>query len=177
MNISGYSVDKYINSIPMKEDIDDALKIIAEDYRVCLKIIGKYYDYLDTCGLKEFNKFSKYKWSYDRDRNNGYSYVCIRYGSSLMRKCLVKKMAYIQNAELYKWVENKELVQEALDEAWQYIVKKVTIVKNKIESMKEILEDYDERLEDISEDYDKMKSASKRLVDDEGKLTGVNSAV
>ena len=147
----------------MKEHIDYALKIIEEDYKVCLRIIGKYYDYLDTCGLKEFNKLSKYKWSFDRDKANEYSYVCIRYGTSLRKKCLVKKRAFIEEADLYNWVENKELIQEALDEAYQYIVNKINDVKAKIEEMKEIAEEYEEKLEDISEDFDEVKSACKRL--------------
>ena len=147
----------------MKEHIDSALYTIEEDYKVCLRIIGRYFDYLDTCGLKEFNKFSKYKWSYDRDKGNGYSYVCIRYGNSLMKKCLVKRRAYIENDDLYKWVQNKDLIQEALDEAYQYIITKINAVKIKIEAMKELAEDYEEKLEGIFEVYDEAKSASKRL--------------
>ncbi|MDR0456502.1 MAG: hypothetical protein LBH20_07465 [Treponema sp.] len=151
----------------MNEHIDSALQTIEDDYKICLKVIGKYFDYLDACGLKEFNKFSTYKWSYDRDRSNGYSYVCIRYGSSLMRKCLVKKRAYIENADLYNWVKNKDVINEALDEAWQYIVKKVNDVKSKIEAMKETAEDYEEKLEDLSEDFEQTKAASKKLGWDE----------
>ena len=154
----------------MKEPIDRALLTIEDDYKVCLRIIGRYFDYLDTCGLKEFNKYSKYKWSFDRDKSDGYSYVCIRYGSSLMRKALVKKRAYIETDDLYKWVENKELVQEALDEAYQYIISKVNTVKSKIEAMKEVAENYEEKLNDISEDYEKVKVASKKL--GEGDLEG-----
>ena len=148
----------------MKEHIDSAMLAIEEDYKVCLRIIGRYYDYLDTCGLKEFNKYSKYRWSLDRDNKaNGYSYVCIRYGNSLLKKCLVKKRPYIEKDDLYKWVENKELVQEALDEAYQFIITKINTVKGKIEAMKEAAENYEEKLEDISEDYEKMKVASKNL--------------
>ena len=147
----------------MKENIDIALQTIEEDYKICLRIIGRYYDYLTACGLKEFNKYSKYKWTYDRDRNNGYSYLCIRYRSSMMKKCLVKKRAYIENEDLFLWVENKDLIQEAIDEAYHYIASKVNIVKNKIEAMKEIAEDFDEKLEDLSDDYEKMKMASKKL--------------
>ena len=151
----------------MKENdyIDNALYTIEEDYKICLRIIGRYFDYLETCGLKMFNKYSKYKWSYDRDRSNGYSYVCIRYGSSLMRKCLVKRRAYIESEDLYRWAENKDLIQEALDEAYQYIVKKINAVKRKIESMKTIAETYEEKLEDLLEGYEEVKSAGKRLGD------------
>jgi hypothetical protein len=147
----------------MTENIDNALKTIEEDYKICLRIIGKYFDYLEACGLKEFNKFAKYKWTYDRDRDNGYSYVCIRYRSILMKKCLVKKRAFIENDDLYNWVKNKDLINEAIDEAYQYIVNKINAVKSKIEEMKETMEDYEEKLEDISEDYDKMKFAEKKL--------------
>ncbi|MDR0494646.1 MAG: hypothetical protein LBG95_03340 [Treponema sp.] len=147
----------------MNEHIDSALQTIEDDYKICLKVIGKYFDYLDTCGLKEFNKFSTYKWSYDRDRSNGYSYVCIRYGSSLLKKCLVKKRAYIENSDLYNWVKNKGVINEALDEAWQYIVKRVNDVKHKIEEMKETAEDYEEKLDELSEDFEKVKAASKKL--------------
>ncbi|MDR0472758.1 MAG: hypothetical protein LBH43_03670 [Treponema sp.] len=147
----------------MNEHIDSALQAIEDDYKICLKVIGKYFDYLDTCGLKEFNKFSTYKWSYDRDRSNGYSYVCIRYGSSLLKKCLIKKRPYIESADLYNWVKNKNVINEALDEAWQYIVKKVNDVKHKIEEMKEIAEDYEEKLEGLSEDFEQVKAASKKL--------------
>ena len=94
----------------MKEHIDNVLETIEEDYKACLKIIGKYFDYLEKCGLKDFNKFSKYKWTYDRDKTNGYSYICIRYRSSLMKKILIKKRAHIEDDELYKWVRNKDLV-------------------------------------------------------------------
>ena len=137
----------------MKE-IDNALLAIEEDYKACLRIIGRYYDYLDTCGLKEFNKYSKFRWSYDRDKSNGYSYVCIRYGNSLMRKVLVKRRAFIENDDLYRWAQNKDLIEEALDEAYQYIVKKINSIKSKIEAMKAIAADYEEKLDDLVEDDD-----------------------
>ena len=147
----------------MKEDIDYALETIDEDYKKSLRIIGRYFDYLETCGLKEFNKFSKYKWTYDRDRSNGYSYVCIRYGSSLMKKVLIKKRAYIENDELFKWVKNKDLIKEALDEAYQYILNKISTVMSKIEAIKAVAEDYDEKLDEIFEEYDETALASKKL--------------
>jgi hypothetical protein len=138
----------------MHEHIDVAMQEIEDDYKVCLKIIGRYYDYLETCGLKEFNKYSKYRWSYDRDRVKGGSYVCIRYGNSLLKKCLVKKRAYIENEDLYKWVRNKVLIQEALDEAYQYIAEKVSGVKLEIDEMKKTAEEYAEKLENLSDDDD-----------------------
>ena len=151
----------------MSAQIENALITIEEDYKICLRIIGKYFDYLETCGLKEFNKFSRYKWSYDRDRSNGYSYVCIRYGSSLIKKCLVKKRAHIEEDDLYKWVKNKDLIKEALDEAYEYIANKISTVMSKIEEIKDLAEEYEEKLEDISEGYDKTTLASKRLGDEE----------
>jgi hypothetical protein len=138
----------------MIEPIDVAMQTIEDDYKVCLRIIGRYYDYLETCGLKEFNKYSKYRWSYDRDRTKGGSYVCIRYGNSLIKKCLVKKRAYIENEDLYKWVRNKELVQEALEEAYQFIAGKVNSVKGEIDEMKHTAEEYAEKLENLSCDDD-----------------------
>jgi hypothetical protein len=144
----------------MTEHIDIAMQTIEEDYKICLRIIGRYFDYLETCGLKEFNKYSKYRWSYDRDRVKGGSYVCIRYGNSLIKKCLIKKRAYIENEDLYKWVRNKELVQEALEEAYQYISNKVSGVKTEIDEMKQTAEEYAEKLENLSdEDNDKDSDA------------------
>jgi hypothetical protein len=135
----------------MNEHIDVAMQTIEDDYKICLRIIGRYFDYLETCGLKEFNKYSKYRWSYDRDRVKGGSYVCIRYGNSLIKKCLIKKRAYIENEDLYKWVRNKELVHEALEEAYQYIAGKVSGVKTEIDEMKQTAEEYAEKLENISD--------------------------
>jgi len=134
----------------MEENIEVALQTIEDDYKVCLRIIGRYFDYLETCGLKEFNKYAKYRWSYDRDRVKGGSYVCIRYGNSLIKKCLVKKRAYIENSDLYNWVRNKKLIHEALDEAYQYIADKIKGVKGEIEEMKSTAEEYDEKLENLS---------------------------
>jgi hypothetical protein len=154
----------------MTEHIDVAMQTIEDDYKICLRIIGRYFDYLETCGLKEFNKYSKYRWSYDRDRVKGGSYVCIRYGNSLIKKCLIKKRAYIENEDLYKWVRNKELVQEALDEAYQYIASKVHGVKVEIEEMKHTAEEYAEKLENLSDDdndSDNDAEASEENVSDD----------
>jgi len=143
-------------------DIDSALRAIDEDYIVCFKTIRNMYDYLETFGLKDFNRHSKYKWSYDRDKGKGCSYVCIRYGSSLNKKCVVKRRAYVEDADLYKWVANKDLIREALDEAYQYIYVKVSAVKSKINDMKEIAEDYRDKLENLSGDYEE-RLASKEI--------------
>ena len=145
-----------------KIDIETALRAIDEDYIKCFKVIREIYDYLETFGLKDFNRHSKYKWSYDRDKAKGCSYVCIRYGSSLTKKCVVKRRAYIEDADLYKWVGNKELIREALDEAYQYIYIKVNIVKKKIEDMKGIAEDYKEKLDNLSGDSEESL-ASKEI--------------
>ena len=167
MDFCGKQGNEPIINDSMSVHLDNAFITIEEDYKICLRIIGKYYDYLETCGLKEFNKFSKYKWSYDRDRSNGYSYVCIRYGSSLIKKCLVKKRAYVEDDDLYKWIKNKDLIREALDEAFGYITDKVNTVMGKIEEMKEIAEDYEEKLENISEDFNKASLVCKRLGEEE----------
>jgi len=145
-----------------KIDIETALRAIDEDYIKCFKVIREIYDYLETFGLKDFNRHSKYKWSFDRDRSKGCSYVCIRYGSSLTKKCLVKRRAYIEDADLYKWVGNKRLIREALDEAYQYVYIKVNAVRKKIANMREIAEDYKEKLDDLSE-YSEEELASKEL--------------
>ena len=153
---------KSADNLQMNDNIDNSMKTIEEDYKVVLRIMGNYFDYLETCGLKDFNKFSRFKWSYDRDKSNGYSYICIRYRSNLMKKCLVKKRAYIEDEDLYRWVQNKELIEEALEEAYQYIVNKVNTVKFKLEEIKTVAENFEEKLEDISEDYEKIKFAGKK---------------
>ena len=135
-----------------KIDIESALKAIDDDYIKCFKVIREVFDYLETFGLKDFNRHSKYKWSYDRDKSRRFSYVCIRYGSSLTKKCLVKRRAYIEDADLYKWVENKNQIKEAMDEAYQFIYLKVNTVKKKFDEMKEFAEDCREKLDDLSEE-------------------------
>ena len=145
----------------MKEDIDSALLVIEEDYKVCFKLIRRMYDYLVTFGVKEFHQYSKYKWSYDRDKSKNYSYLCIRFGNSLKRKCMVKRRPYMEDADLYKWVEYNDFIKDALDEAYQYIHKKVNNVKEKIEEMKETAEEYEGKLEDLTKDFDEIKPADK----------------
>jgi len=136
----------------VKDQIDIALQTIEDDYQICLRIIGRYFEYLETCGLKEFNRYSRYKWTYDRDKTNGYSYVCIRFRSSMMKKCLIKKRPYIEKEDLYRWVENKQLIQEALDEAYWYISQKVEAAKAKIEAIKATAEDYEEKLDGLDDE-------------------------
>ncbi|MDR0289875.1 MAG: hypothetical protein LBI06_02965 [Treponema sp.] len=147
-------------------DIENAIRTIDEDYVICFKMIRKVFEYLETFGLKDFNRYSKYKWSYDRDRSKGYSYVCIRYGSSLSKKCLVKRRAYIEDADLYKWVAHKDLIQEALDEAYEYIYTKVSAVKNKMEGLKYFVNDYEEKLDDLTKGIDERKLARIEVRED-----------
>jgi len=151
----------------MYEDIESALKIIEEDYITCFRMVRKIFDYLEKFGLKEFNKYSKYKWNYDRDKNKEYSYVCIRHGNSLAKKCLIKRRSYLDTADLYRWIDQKNLIQEALEEAYQYICEKVNEVKGKIENLKEIVGEYEEKLGDISKDYEETRQARKVLRDGE----------
>jgi len=154
-------IDYYKN--PIKEDIETSIQVIEEDYKTCFRMIRRIYDYLDRFGLKEFNKYSKYKWNYDRDKNKEYSYVCIRYGNSLAKKCLIKRRSHVDTADLYRWIESKELIQEALDEAYEYISTKTTAVKSKMEELKGIMEDYGKKFDDISNEYDETKQARKVL--------------
>jgi hypothetical protein len=129
------------------EELDYTLADLQEDYNQCVRTIRKAYSYLEQVGVREFNKYSKYKWSLDRD--TGYSYVCIRYGNSLMRKSLVKSSAYLEEAELYKWIENKDLICEALDEACQYIRAKVLKLKRKMDETKLSIMEYEEKLRNL----------------------------
>jgi len=148
---------------PIKEDIETSIHVIEEDYNTCFRMIRRIYDYLDRFGLKEFNKYSKYKWNYDRDRSREYSYVCIRYGNSLIKKCLIKKRSHVDTADLYRWIESKELIQEALDEAYEYISEKTNTAKRKMEELKGIMEGYGEKFDDITNEYDEAKQARKVL--------------
>ena len=151
----------------MKEDIESTLRAIEEDYNTCFRLIRRIYEYLDQFGIKEFNRYSQYKWSLDRDKTKGYSYVCVRYGSSLKKKCMIRRRSDMENADLYKWVEHKDFIKEALDEAYQYVQEKVNAVKNKIEDLRTIVEDYEEKLDDISKDYDEKKATRKVLRDED----------
>jgi hypothetical protein len=139
-----------------KENIAVTLRDLEEDYKRCYSLIRKTYGYLENVGLKEFNKYSKYKWSYDHE--SGFNYVCIRFGSSLIKKSLIKRRAYLEEEELYKWIENKDLVCEALGEAYEYIDKKLDKLKCKMDEMKEQIEDYEKRLEGIGKDFDEVKA-------------------
>jgi hypothetical protein len=125
---------------------------LQEDYNQCVRTIRKTYGYLEQVGVQEFNKYSRYKWTLDRDR--GYSYVCIRYGNSLRRKSLVKSSAYLEDAELYKWIENKDLICEALDEACQYIRDKVRMLKRRMDETKLSIMEYEEKLRDLDEELE-----------------------
>ncbi|MDR2618547.1 MAG: hypothetical protein LBC62_06725 [Treponema sp.] len=136
----------------LREELDYTLADLQEDYNQCVRTIRKTYGYLEQVGVREFNKYSKYKWSLDRDR--GYSYVCIRSGNSLRRKSLVKSSAYLEDAELYKWIENKDLICEALDEACQYIRDKVRMLKRKMDETKLSIMEYEEKLRNLDEELE-----------------------
>jgi peptidoglycan hydrolase CwlO-like protein len=82
----------------------------------------------------------------------------------MMKKCLIKKRAYIEEDDLHRWVQNKELIQEALDEAYLYIAKKVELVKTEIEEIKNTAEDYEKRLNELD---DESFKAHKKLGDEE----------
>jgi hypothetical protein len=143
-----------------REDIAGTLQALEDEYLRCYRLIRKTYDYLEKVGLREFNKYATYKWSFDRE--NGFSYVCIRLGSSLVKKSLIKRRAYLEEEELYRWIENKDLVFEALDEAYRYIDEKLAKLRLKMGEMQEQLEGYEERLEGMDKAYDEV-TAHKEL--------------
>jgi hypothetical protein len=145
----------------LKEELDYTLAGLQEDYNQCVRTIRKTYNYLEQVGVQEFNKYSKYKWSLDRDK--GYSYVCIRYGNSLGRKSLVKSSAYLEDAELYKWIENKDLICEALDEACQYIRDKVLTLKRKMDETKLNIMEYEEKLRNLDEELEEAAPGLARI--------------
>jgi hypothetical protein len=134
------------------QELDNTLFALREDYNRCVKVIRKSYNYLEQVGIKEFNKYSKYKWSLDR--SNGYRYVCVRCGSSLNKKSLVKSSGLLEDAEIYKWIENKDLICEALDEACEYIRNKVKTLKRKMEETRQAIGEYEEKLNDLNEELE-----------------------
>ncbi|MDR0558030.1 MAG: hypothetical protein LBG43_09255 [Treponema sp.] len=129
-----------------KKNIDIALNELEEDYNKCYRIIRKTYEHLERIGLRDFNKFSKYKWSFDRD-GRGASYVCVRNGGSLLKRSLVKRSGNLEEAELLRWLDDKDLVCEALDEAYEYIDEKIGALKLKMNEMKERIQGYEDRSE------------------------------
>jgi hypothetical protein len=146
----------------LREELDYTLVELQEDYNQCVRTIRKIYGYLEQVGVREFNQYSKYKWSLDRDK--GYSYVCIRYGNSLRKKSLVKNSASLEDAELYKWIENKDLICEALDEAYQYIRDKVVMLKRKMDETKSSILEYEEKLKNLDEEeLEKTEPGSSRI--------------
>jgi archaellum component FlaC len=136
-----------------KEKIDVAIKDLEEDYNRCYRIVRKTYEYLEKMGLRDFHKFSKYKWSFDKD-NRGFSYVCVRSGSSLLKKSLVKRSGSLEEAELLRWIDDKDLVCEALDEAYVYIDEKLDKLKFKMNEMKERIQGYEDRVEKTGENLE-----------------------
>jgi hypothetical protein len=131
-------------------ELDDTLTDVQEEYNRAVKIIRKTYSYLERIGLKDFNRYSKFKWSLDRDER-GYSYVCVRLGASLTRKSLVKNSGLLEDAELYQWVENQSIVCEALDEAGDYLREKVKNLKRLMEENRARLDNFEEKFSDIEE--------------------------
>jgi hypothetical protein len=139
-----------------RETVDETLQELERDYNRCYRIIRKTYEYLERVGLQDFNKFSKYKWSFDRDKR-GVSYVCVRDGGSLLKKSLVKRSGSLEDAELLRWLDNKTLVCDALDEAYEYIDEKVDKLICKMNEMKEHIQRYEDRGRGIEEDMEAMK--------------------
>ncbi|MDR1127475.1 MAG: hypothetical protein LBL06_05040 [Treponema sp.] len=133
-----------------RENIDNTLFELEEDYNRCYAVVRRTFDHLEKLGLREFNKVSAYKWSFDKD-SSGYGYVCVRFGSSLLKKSLVKRSGALKEEDLYKWIEDKDMVIEALDEAYQYIDSKIDKLKLEMGEMKEQLTRYEERASDAGE--------------------------
>ncbi|MDR2476444.1 MAG: hypothetical protein LBD18_01490 [Treponema sp.] len=135
-------------------ELDYTLAELREGYNQCVRLIRKTYDYLEQVGVKEFNKYSKYKWSLDREK--GATYVCVRQGNSLMKKSLVKSSGLLNDAELYKWIERKDLVCEALDEASEYIRDKVRLLKRKMDEAMTSMAVYEDKLNDLADEVEEV---------------------
>lgn len=140
----------------VRKELDYALLALQEDYKACVKVVRKTFAYLEQVGVKEFNKYSKYKWSLDRE--SGYSYVCVRYGSSLKKKSLIKGLAHLEDPELYKWIENKDMICEALDEACEYIRARVKTLKRKMGETRASIMEYEEKLNNLEDGEEDLPS-------------------
>lgn len=136
--------------------ISQTLQELEEDYNECYRLIRKTYDYLEKIGLRDFNKFSKYTWSFDKD-SRGYGYVCIRAGSSLMKKSLVKRSGTMDEADLLRWLDNKDLICEAIDEAYEYIDAALSRFRSKMDDMKNRLKAYEDKAAAVDADLDAVK--------------------
>ena len=136
-----------------RENISAVLSEMEEDYNRCYAVVRKTFGYLEKLGLREFNQISAYKWSFDKD-SRGYGYVCVRFGSSLLKKSLVKRSGALKEEDLYKWIENKNFVIEALDEAYRYIDGKLAKLKLEMGEMKEQLARYEDRVSDVGKQLD-----------------------
>ena len=141
--------------------IERTLIDLQEDYNQCYKTIRKTYEFLERMGIKTFNKYSKFKWNYDHDRDC--NYVCIRFGNSLSRKIFVKSSAYLEEAELYQWIEDKDLICEALEEAYEYIRKKVRVLKIKMEEVKDSIVAFEERFDLLDDEFNAIPPNYKNL--------------
>ena len=141
--------------------IENTLTDLQDDYNQCYKTIKKTYEFLERMGIKAFNKYSKFKWNYDHDKDC--NYVCIRFGNSLSRKIFVKSSAYLEEAELYRWVEDKDLIVEALEEAYEYIRKKIRLLKIKMEEVKDSITAFEERFDLLDDEYDAIPPSVKKI--------------
>ncbi|MDR0784868.1 MAG: hypothetical protein LBE74_03170 [Treponema sp.] len=151
--IEGTKVLNEQRAAARREDVGATLAELEEDYNRCYAVVRKTFDYLEKLGLREFNQISTYKWSFDKD-SRGYGYVCVRFGSSLLKKSLVKRSGALKEEDLYKWIENKDMVIAALDEAYQYIDDKLAKLKLEMGEMKEQLAKYEERASDAGDQLD-----------------------
>jgi hypothetical protein len=131
-------------------ELDDTLSALREDYNYYMKVLRKTWAYLEQVGIKEFNKYAKYRWSLEREKS--YSFVCIRRGNSLTAKRLIKSSGLLEDAELYRWSENPDRICEALDEACRYIRDKVKALKQKMEAAKCSVMEYEDRLKNLEEE-------------------------
>jgi hypothetical protein len=146
--------------VARKENIAVTVKELEGDYNRCYSLIRKTFGYLEKLGLRDFNGFAKYKWTFDRD-STGLSYVCIRFGSSLRKKSLIKRSGNLSEEELYRWIDNKDLVLEALEEAYRFIDERLDKLKIEMAEMKEKIAGYEDRLEGVGRNFDESDAAKK----------------
>jgi hypothetical protein len=150
--------------IVRKENIAVTARELEQDYNRCYSLIRKTFGYLEKLGLRDFNGFAKYKWTFDRD-STGLSYVCIRFGSSLRKKSLIKRSGNLSEEELYRWIDDKDLVLEALEEAYRFIDERLDKLKIEMDEMKGKIAGYEDRLEGVARDFDEAGAARKVVGD------------
>ena len=147
--------------MPPPNVIEDSLFDLQEDYKQCYKIIKKTYELLERIGLTVFNKYSEFKWNYDKDKNC--NYICIRSGSSLNHKIYVKSSAFLEEAELYRLIENKDIICDALEEAYEFIRKKIKDLKLNMEEVKNRIMTFEEDIDALNETLDELPATIKIL--------------